>query len=198
VTRATSVLDGCAVGSDVAGPLRSPATAPDDGVAAVLGLLDDLTHLGRVVEGLARRLDGVSGLRAGELQALVAVAEGAEHPRAVARRTGQVDGAGPATVQALVRRGLLQWHRHPASTDGPASLVHLTEAGRVVLAQVEGLQIRALAALVEQLGEAGADRLHSAVAALGTALAVDRPTAPEAAGPAGRRLTLPGAPPAGS
>jgi DNA-binding MarR family transcriptional regulator len=198
VSGATSVRDGCAVGSDVVGPLRSPAQALDGGVTAVLGLLDDLTHLGQVVEGLARRLDGVSGLRAGELQALVAVAEGAEHPRAVARRTGQVDAAGPATVQALVRRGLLQWHRHPASPDGPASLVHLTEAGRVVLAQVEGLQIRALAALVERLGEAEADRLRSAVAALGTTLEVDRPTVPWATGPAGRRLTLPGGPPAGS
>ena len=94
-------------------------------------------------------------------------------------------------MQALVRRGLLQWHRHPASTDGPASLVHLTEAGRVVLAQVEGLQIRALAALVEQLGEAEADRLRSAVAALGTTLEVDRPTPATGAGPAGRRLALP-------
>jgi DNA-binding MarR family transcriptional regulator len=188
MTGAGSVLDGRSVGADLVGPLRSPARAPADGVADVLGLLDDLTRLGRVVEGLARRLDGVSGLRAGELQALVAVAEGAEHPRAVARRTGQVDEAGQATVQALARRGLLRWHRHPASPHGPASLVHLTEVGRVVLAQVEGLQIRALAALVEQLGEPEADRLRSAVAALGTALAVDRPTAPEAPVQAGLQV----------
>jgi DNA-binding MarR family transcriptional regulator len=181
---AASVLDGCGPGAGIAGLRRTP-TRPVDGVTEVLGLLDDLTQLGRVVDGLARRLDGVSGLRAGELQALVAVAEGAEHPRAVARRTGQVDDAGLATVSALVRRGLLQRHRHPASpsADGPLALVHLTEAGRVVLAQAQGLQIRALAALVEQLGNAEADRLRSAVAALGTALAVDRSDAPVAAPP---------------
>jgi DNA-binding MarR family transcriptional regulator len=176
---------------------RFPAD-PVSGLTDVFDLLDDLTELGRVVDGLVRRLEGVSGLRAGELQALLAVAEGAEHPRAVARRTGQVDQAARATVQALVRRGLLQAHRPPASTEGVASRVHLTEVGRVVLAQVEGLQIRALAALVEQLGRAGADRLRGAVAVLGTALSVDRPTAPEAAGAAGRRLTPLGAPPVGS
>jgi DNA-binding MarR family transcriptional regulator len=176
VTGAPSVLDGCAAGTDVTEVLRT-TTRPGDGLTDVLGLLDDLTQLGRVVDGLARRLEGVSGLRAGELQALVAVSEGAEHPRAVARRTGQVDEAGPATVAALVRRGLLRRHRHPASPDtgSEATLVHLTEAGRVVLAQAQGLQIRALAALVEELGETEAERLRTAVLALGTTLATDRP-----------------------
>ncbi|MBB3674566.1 hypothetical protein [Modestobacter versicolor] len=174
MTTAPSVVDRCLDRVDVGELLRAPAQ-PVDGLADVLGLLDDLSALGRVVDGVARRLDVVSGLRSGELQALAAVAEGAVHPRAVARRTGQVDEAGAATVESLVQRGLLGRHRHPASPATEASLVHLTEAGRVVLAQVQGLQIRALAAVVQQLGDAGAASLRSTVSALGTALAADRP-----------------------
>jgi DNA-binding MarR family transcriptional regulator len=152
--------------------LERSSAGPVDGLTDVFDLLDDLAGLGRVVDGLSRRLVGVSGLRAGELQALIAVAEGAEHPRAVARRTGQVDEAGPATVAALVRRGLLGRHRHPASPAGAeqGSLVHLTEAGRVVLDQVQGLRIRLLAAVVAQLGDDEAQRLRSSVRTLGAAL----------------------------
>jgi DNA-binding MarR family transcriptional regulator len=163
-------------GAAIAELSRTPLH-PVDGLTDVLGLLDDLTALGRVVDGLARRLDDVSGVRAGELQALVAVAEGAEHPRAVARRTGQVDEAGLATVDQLVRRGLLGRHRHPASPvgAGEASLVHLTEAGRVVLDQADGLQIRVLAALLQQVGDAEAQRLRGTVRTLGRALAAPAP-----------------------
>jgi DNA-binding MarR family transcriptional regulator len=173
-----SVLEGSVTGADVAELLRSPAR-PVEGVADLLGLLDDLTELGEVVDGLARRLEGVSGLRAGELQALVAVSEGAGHPRAVARHTRQVDEAGLATVEALVRRGLLGRHWHPASpaVGSEASLVHLTDAGRAVLAQAQGLQIRLAAAVVQQLGDVEAEKLRSTVVALGTVLAVDRPGA---------------------
>ena len=167
-----AVLDGCPAGVDVGALLRAPVQ-PVDGLGDVLGLLDELSALGRVVDGLSSQLEEVSGLRAGELQALVAVSEGAAHPRAVARRTGQVDDAGTATVEALVQRGLLGRHRHPASPDTvtDAPLVHLTEAGRVVLAQAQGLQIRALAAVVSQLGDTEAARLRSTVQALGGALA---------------------------
>ncbi|WP_369138879.1 MarR family winged helix-turn-helix transcriptional regulator [Modestobacter versicolor] len=177
MTAAPTVVDSCLDRADVTQLLRSP-DRPVDGLTDVLGLLDDLSALGRVVDGVARRLDAVHGLRAGELQALVAVAEGAAHPRAVARRTGQVDEAGAATVGSLVQRGLLQRHRHPASPADEAPLVHLTEAGRVVLAQAEGLQIRALAALVQQLGDVEAASLRTTVSALGSALAEDRPAAP--------------------
>ena len=166
------VVDRPRPGTEVAELVRSPAR-PVEGLTDVLGLLDDLAQLGRVVDVLARRLDGGSGLRAGELQALVAVSEGAEHPRAVARRTGQVDEAGLATVAALVRRGLLARHRHPAApvVAGEASLVHLTDAGRVVLDQVQGLQIREVAAVVQQLDDAGVQRLRGAALVLRRALA---------------------------
>jgi DNA-binding MarR family transcriptional regulator len=154
--------------------VRSPAE-PVDRLGDVLGLFDELSALTRTGEALARRLEAVSGLRSGEVQALAAVADGADHPRAVARRTGQVDEAAAATVGSLVRRGLLGRHRHPASppTGEEPSLVHLTEAGRVVLAQAEGLRIRALASVVRELGDAEADGLRTTVLALGTALAGD-------------------------
>jgi DNA-binding MarR family transcriptional regulator len=154
--------------------VRSPAE-PADRLGEVLGLLDELSELARAGETLARRLEAVSGLRTGELQALAAVADGADHPRAVARRTGQVDEAAAATVGSLVQRGLLGRHRHPASPAGAAgpSLVHLTEAGRVSLAQAQGLRIRALAAVVRELGDVEADGLRTTVLALGTALADD-------------------------
>jgi hypothetical protein len=96
---------------------RSPAQ-PVDGPADVLGLHEDLSALGRVAAGVARRLEAVSGLRAGGRQALIAVSEGAAHPRAVARRTGPVAQAGAATVESLVQQGLLRRHRHAAATAG--------------------------------------------------------------------------------
>lgn len=170
----STVVDHCLDRTGGADLRRFPAP-PLDELTDVLGLHDDLSALGQVVDALARRLDAASGLRAGELQALVAVSEGAAHPRAVARRTGQVDQAGAATVDSLVQRGLLRRHRHPASPSTEASLVHLTEAGRVVLAQVEGLQIRVLAALVQQLGDVDAASLRTTVSALGAALAPERP-----------------------
>ena len=171
--------------------VRSPAQ-PVDRLEEVLGLLDELSELARAGEALARRLEAVSGLRTGELQALAAVADGADHPRAVARRTGQVDEAAAVTVGSLVQRGLLGRHRHPASRSLGAfpSLVHLTEAGRVALAQAEGLRIRALASVVRELGDAEADGLRTTVLALGTALAGDGTPGPP---PEVRALRLLGA-----
>ena len=183
-----AVLDECLAGVDVGDLLRAPVQ-PVEGLGDVLGLLGELSALGRVVDGLSSRLEAVSGLRAGELQALVAVSEGAAHPRAVARRTGQVDEAGTATVEALVQRGLLGRHRHPSSpaTVADAPLVHLTEAGRVVLAQAQGLQIRALAAVVQQLGDTEAARLRTTVQALGSALASEPPASAVVTGSPARR-----------
>ncbi len=154
-----------------AGLLRSPAE-PVDRLGEVLDLVEELTGLARAGEELARRIESVSGLRAGELQALAAVADGASHPRAVARRTGQVDEAGEATVGALLQRGLLARHRHPDAPPGTSdpALVHLTAAGRTVHAQAQGLRIRALAAVVQDLGEDRTDSLRTTVRALGTAL----------------------------
>ena len=80
-----------------------------------------------------------------------------------------------------MRRGLLGRHRHPASPAGAgeAALVHLTEAGRVVLDQAQGLQIRVLAAVLQQVGDAEAQRLRSTVLTLGRALAASAPASVE-------------------
>lgn len=158
-------------GAGVADLVRSPVP-PVERLGEVLDLLDELSGLSRALEGVGRQLETASGLRGGELQTLVAVSEGATHARAVARGTGQADRAGAVTVEALVRRGLLRRERHPGSPehDGTAALVRLTEAGRGVLAQVQGLQIRALAAVVHQLGDTEAESLRGTVRALDAVL----------------------------
>jgi DNA-binding MarR family transcriptional regulator len=143
---------------------------PAGRIAGVLGLLDELTDLARAGTSLRRRLEGLTGLRTGELQALVAVADGAAHPRAVAAATRQVDDAAAATVGSLLRRGLLS--RSAGAANRPP--LRVTEAGRVVLQQAEALQIRLLAAVVEALGERRAGELRRTVRALGTTLAAPR------------------------
>lgn len=162
---------GTVVGADL---VRS--APPAERLGEVLDLLDELADLGRAVDGVARQVEAATGLRSGELQVLAAVSEGAAHPRAIARSAGQVDGAAAVTVQALVRRGLLRRRPHPAAPGTGAALVEVTAAGRSVLAQVQGLRIRALSALVHQLGADGAAGLGSTVRALGTALSA--PPAP--------------------
>ncbi|UNX53671.1 MarR family winged helix-turn-helix transcriptional regulator [Georgenia sp. TF02-10] len=104
------------------------------------------------------------GLRSGEIQTLTAVAGGCDHPRSIARRTGQLDAAAVVTVDSLVERGLLARHRDvraPANAD-PA-LVHVTAAGEVVLRQAEALQLRLLDAVVDTLAEADGHLLREAM-----------------------------------
>jgi hypothetical protein len=50
----------------------------------------------------------------------------------------------------------------------------MTEAGRVVL-EAQGLHVHAVASVVQDLGDAGADDLLTSVRALGTALEARRP-----------------------
>ena len=145
-------------------------TPPVDRLGEVLDLLDELAELGRAVDGLTRQVETATGLRSGELQVLAAVSEGAAHPRSIARRTGQVVGAAAVTVDVLARRGLLRRLPHPAAPGAGSALVALTAAGRGVLAQVQGLRIHALAAVVQDLGDDAAAGLGGTVRALGAAL----------------------------
>ncbi|TDE91605.1 hypothetical protein EXU48_15790 [Occultella glacieicola] len=94
----------------------------------------------------------MTGMRAGELQVLVAVEDGAEHPRAIAALTGQLPEAAEVTVKALVARGLLGRHAHPADPSGEPGLVHVTPMGTAALEQAEAVQIRVVDALARTIG----------------------------------------------
>ncbi|MGY1739392.1 MULTISPECIES: hypothetical protein [unclassified Blastococcus] len=150
-----------------------PADGPSARLATALQLADELADVARATDRVAARIEQVTGLRRGELAALLAVDEGARHPRAVARRSGQVDDAGDATIQALLRRGLLRRGRGPGAAHraGAEPPLEVTEAGRVVLQQAEGLRIRVLDALVGALGPADTAVLRAAAGALTGALA---------------------------
>ncbi|WP_345044766.1 MarR family winged helix-turn-helix transcriptional regulator [Georgenia daeguensis] len=144
---------------------------PGEDLAQTLDLVERMTTMTRSQEQISRAIERLTGLRLGELQALSAVAQGADHPRAVARRTGQADAAAEATVEGLCARGLLDRHHHPlARGGGRPRLVHVTETGRVTLEQAEALQVRLLDAVVGSLDEVGADRMRDAVRSMADAL----------------------------
>ncbi|MBN1093125.1 hypothetical protein JKP75_11515 [Blastococcus sp. TML/M2B] len=142
------------------------AGAPARSMAGVLTLLDDVAGLAGAVDGLRRRVEELTDLRSGELQALLAVAGGATRTDVVAERTGQVDEAAAATLRALRGRGLVT-----ADDGGTSGAWRLTEAGRVVQQQAEGLRIRVLHGIVDALGEDAAAELRASVRALSTVLA---------------------------
>ena len=149
--------------SAVAGPERHPHrpapvdTEPSGRLDEVLGLLDELTEVARVSEGLFRGVEQVTGLRAGEMYVLLAVSHGANPVREVARRIGKLDDAAGATVESLIQRGLLARNHRDDSGDGLSApgFLHLTDQGAAVLEQIEGVQVRLLDTLVETLGEQG-------------------------------------------
>ncbi|WP_345382660.1 hypothetical protein [Pseudonocardia yuanmonensis] len=119
----------------------------------VLELADQLDRLIRPT-GMLWRIEAMTGLRLGELEALLAVSEGADHARAVARATRQPEAAAAATVQTLLQRALVGRHHHPAASGAStARMLHITERGRIVVQQVVAIRIRLAEALVLALGE---------------------------------------------
>ncbi len=143
---------------------------PGTSMTCVLALMDELAHLAGAGEAVRRTMEELTGLRSGELEALLAVAGGADRPADVAEATGQVDEAAAATVAALRRRGLV--------TTAPGGALQLTETGQVVRQQAEGLRIRILSGVVGALGEQATGELRSAVQALGSVLEPGVPVAP--------------------
>ena len=117
-------------------------------------------------------IERLTDMRYGELEALTAVSDGADHHREVGRRTGQTDAAAAATVEGLVRRGLLAQHHHPEAPDdlSEPTLVHVTPAGTVALQQAEALQVRLLDSVLGSLDEEQTDRLRDAVQQVGDGL----------------------------
>ena len=150
---------------------------PGTSMTGVLALMDELALLAGAGEEVRRQVDELTGLRSGELQALLAVADGADRPAAVAEATAQVDDAAAATVEALRRRGLV--------TGGSGVSLQLAR-GRVVRQQAEGLRIRLLHGVVSALGEQATGELRSTVQALGSVLSPELPPTSDA------RPALPG------
>src|SRR5690625_2574632 len=78
---------------------------PTTAVGEILALADELTRIGSAGTELARRIESVTGLRAGEVQVLAAVDAGSVHPRGIAEVIGQVVEVAGGRVGALVARG---------------------------------------------------------------------------------------------
>ncbi|SEE88964.1 hypothetical protein [Ruania alba] len=140
--------------------------APVAGVTEILSLADELSRIGAAGSQLARAIESVTGLRAGEVQVLAAVAGGASHPRAIADATGQVPEAAEVTVEGLQERGLIGRHAHSADPAAEPTLMHVSMAGHAVLEQVEAVRIRLADALVSSLGAERARELRSTLTAV--------------------------------
>lgn len=154
-------------------PRRDDAD-PDriDPIGDVFGLLDDVVALEAAQQQLRQRVDAMTGLRAGELSALLAISNGAEHPRAVASDTGQVHAAAAVTVEALIERGLVGRHHHPHAPAGTSEplLLHVTDRGAVAVRQAEGIRIRVLDALTWAFGHGRTSELRASMRALAVVL----------------------------
>lgn len=153
--------------------LRS--TTPGTGMAAILELDADPVHIEQTRRLVIGAVEELTGLRLGEVQTLTAVAEGADHYRGVARVTGQADAAAAATVEGLVRKGLLAQHRHPQEPNAHATptLVHLTPKGEAVLGQSEAVRIRLLDTVAQSLDETELEQVRAAADALRLASRLD-------------------------
>jgi hypothetical protein len=142
---------------------------------SILELLDDVLEIDRASAGVFGWVEELTGMRIGALQALLAISQGADHPRAVALRTGQVDAATTATVETLVQRGLVHRHHHPCAppnTSDP-TLLHLTETGTVAVQQAQGIQIRLIEALALALGREHTSELSAGIKALANVMDAD-------------------------
>lgn len=138
---------------------------PSDHLVDTLDLVEEMAVMTRSREQIFRHIETLIGIRFGELQALTAVAEGADHFREVARRTGQPDAAARVTVEGLAERGLLGRHAHDRADDGSApGLIHVSPAGTVLLQQAQALQVRLVDAVVDTLDEGETLRLRESVA----------------------------------
>jgi DNA-binding MarR family transcriptional regulator len=129
-------------------------TRPAARIQDVLDLFDELARIARMSEGLFAGIEQVTGLRVGQVQLLRSVAGGAVEARELARRVGQTDEATTATIDGLVRHGLLHRERRPVKPER----LRLTGKGTALLEQTQGVQVRLLDTLI---GEAGADGVQA-------------------------------------
>lgn len=130
-------------------------TVPQSDLSEIYGTESEALRL----EGTRRKIVGgveeLTGLRLGELHTLIAVADGADHYRVIARMIGQTDAAAAVTVDGLVRKGLLTRHHHPSEPNPKAepTLVSLTARGGAMIGQSEAIRIRLIDAVAQNLDE---------------------------------------------
>ncbi|MEE6287155.1 MarR family winged helix-turn-helix transcriptional regulator [Georgenia sp. MJ173] len=148
--------------------------APSEHLATILDLEGGSDRLATARHQVLGGVEELTGLRAGELHTLLAVADGAEHHRDVARRTGQADAAAAATIDGLVRHGLLDRHHHPSEPNAEATqtLVHVTPRGQAVLGQSEAIRVRLLDKIAGSLEDVDLETARSTVDALHHSLTV--------------------------
>lgn len=121
-----------------------------------IGVLTDMERALASRGDLLRRVQDVTGLYLGELQALAVVAAGGGSIAAVVEATGQVPGAVEATVESLRERGMVAVG--PVTHDG--ATLTITPAGRVAVQRAEGVQVRLMDVVVSALSPAETERLR--------------------------------------
>lgn len=105
-----------------------------------------VARLGRHVEVALRKLD----LTTAQYRALVQLDEGAEASSSLAAKLAVSRPSVTAVVEGLVQRGLVD--RQQSAADRRWVSVQLTEAGRAVLAEADGIVIDRLVNLLSGLG----------------------------------------------
>lgn len=155
-------------------PRPDAIDVPPNRVAAASELVDELDRVRAGSDALMAGVEETTGLRAGEVHALEAVADGADHVRAVARHTGQPTRASLATAEGLVTRGFLGRHHHGAAprTSAPGML-HVTETGHALLTQIRALRIRVTDAILASLDGSTIEQLRATVRAYAAALPLE-------------------------
>lgn len=161
----------------VSGSARPPGLdVPPRHPAAALQLLDDIEQVRAGSDELMRGIEDTTGLRLLEVRVLEEVAQGADHIREIARRSRQPVEAARATADTLLTREMLGRHHHPeaSGTAGPAML-HVTDAGVIVLEQVNAMRLRITDALLSALGHDEAERLRHTMRAFSSVLTSEQP-----------------------
>lgn len=134
---------------------------PSARLGETIGALDDMERALMVRVDLLRRVNELTGLCFGELQALAVVAAGGTTAGAVADATGQVPAAADATIESLRERGMVE----VGEAAGPATPVTVTAQGKVAVQRAEGVQVRLMDDVVSALTPEETGRLRSVLRA---------------------------------
>ncbi len=170
VNRTTSTPDPDPFDRSAADDARP--VAPFGRIGESLGMLADIERALDSRTDLLRRVQRVTGLCYGELQALAVIAAGGRDAATLAEATGQVPGAVDATVESLRARGMVEVR------GGTGAVLRVTAAGRVAIQRAEGMQVRLADVVVSGLTQPGTQHLREALRAVPDAVrGPDRPAA---------------------
>lgn len=156
-----------ATATEIVGVPTVLATAREAPSSQTFALLDEMDRLRVAAAWLVSEIEAASGLGAGEVLTLRAVADGLRHEREIARAIGHAAAVSAAILDGLARQHLVARHPHPDAPAGAAPrIVHLTDAGRAVLEQAEAIEIRLTAALLDRLGARDTAQLRGTITTL--------------------------------